>query len=165
MAKRIMGSTPKEDGYRMPGEFEEQKQVWMLWPERQDNWRNGAKPVQKAYTDVAVAISRFEPVTMCVSKEQYANCRARLPEEIRVVEMASNDSWIRDCGPTFIKGEDGTVRGMDWTFNAWGGLVDGLYFPWDADDAVAQKVCEIENVDSYRTEGFVLEGGSFHVLC
>ena len=55
----------------------------MLWPERQDNWRNGAKPVQKAYTDVAVAISRFEPVTMCVSKEQYANCRARLPEEIR----------------------------------------------------------------------------------
>ena len=70
MAKRIMGSTPKEDGYRMPGEFEEQKQVWMLWPERQDNWRNGAKPVQKAYTDVAVAISRFEPVTMCVSKEQ-----------------------------------------------------------------------------------------------
>ena len=163
MAKRIMGSTPKEDGYRMPGEFEEQKQVWMLWPERQDNWRNGAKPVQKAYTDVAVAISRFEPVTMCVSKEQYANCRARLPEEIRVVEMASNDSWIRDCGPTFIKGEDGTVRGIDWTFNAWGGLVDGLYFPWDADDAVAQKVCEIENVDSYRTEGFVLEGGSFHV--
>ena len=163
MAKRIMGSTPKEDGYRMPGEFEEQKQVWMLWSERQDNWRNGAKPVQKAYTDVAVAISRFEPVTMCVSKEQYANCRARLPEEIRVVEMASNDSWIRDCGPTFIKGEDGTVRGIDWTFNAWGGLVDGLYFPWDADDAVAQKVCEIENVDSYRTEGFVLEGGSFHV--
>ena len=37
--------------------------------------------------------------------------------------------------------------------------MDGLYFPWDADDAVAQKVCEIESVDSYRTEGFVLEGG------
>lgn len=52
MAKRIMGSTPKEDGYRMPGEFEEQKQVWMLWPERQDNWRNGAKPVQKAPTQM-----------------------------------------------------------------------------------------------------------------
>ena len=83
MAKRIMGSTPKEDGYRMPGEFEEQKQVWMLWPERQDNWRNGAKPVQKAYTDVAKSghQARFEPVTMCVSKEQYANCRARLPED------------------------------------------------------------------------------------
>ena len=44
-----------------------------------------------------------------------------------------------------------------------GGLVDGLYFPWDQDDLVAQKICEIEHVDSYRTDDFVLEGGSFHV--
>ena len=25
------------------------------------------------------------------------------------------------------------------------------------------KICEIEHVDSYRTDDFVLEGGSFHV--
>lgn len=48
-------------------------------------------------------------------------------------------------------------------FNAWGGLVDGLYFPWDKDDQIARKICEIADVDSYRTEGFVLEGGSIHV--
>ena len=46
MAKRIQGSTPKQDGFRMPAEFEEQEQIWMLWPERPDNWRNGAKPAQ-----------------------------------------------------------------------------------------------------------------------
>ncbi len=51
----------------------------------------------------------------------------------------------------------------DWTFNAWGGLVDGLYFPWDNDDKVAGKICELEGVDRYRTEDFVLEGGSIHV--
>ncbi len=28
---------------------------------------------------------------------------------------------------------------------------------------MAQKVCELEHVDSYRTDDFVLEGGSFHV--
>ena len=91
MAKRI-DSTPKKDGYRMPGEFEPHKQAWMLWPERPDNWRDGAKPAQKAYANVAKAISAFEPVTMRVSKEQYANCCNALPPEIRVVEMASNDS-------------------------------------------------------------------------
>lgn len=163
MAGRIEGSTPKKDGYRMPAEFEPQKQIFMLWPERQDNWRYGAKPAQEAYSNVAKAINRFEPVTVCVSKEQFANCRAHLPAEIRVVEIASNDSWIRDCGPTFIKNDKGGLRAVDWTFNAWGGLVDGLYFPWDADDQVAQKLCEMEGVDSYRTEGFVLEGGAFHV--
>lgn len=163
MARRIVGTTPKEDGYRMPAEFEQQKQIWMLWPERQDNWRNGAKPVQQVFVNVAKAISTFEPVTFCVSKEQYTNCRSQLPDCIRVVEVASNDSWIRDCGPTFLKNAEGEIRAVDWTFNAWGGLVDGLYFPWDLDDQVARKVCEIEEVDSYRTEGFVLEGGSFHV--
>lgn len=66
-------------------------------------------------------------------------------------------------GPSFLIDGKGGLRAVDWTFNAWGGLVDGLYFPWDQDDQVARKVCEIEGVDSYRTEGFVLEGGSFHV--
>lgn len=162
MAKRI-NSTPKADGYRMPGEFEKQKQIWMLWPERPDNWRDGAKPAQKTFVEVAKAISQFEPVTMCASKEQYQNARAMLPEEIRVVEIASNDAWIRDCGPTFVVNDKGGIRGCDWAFNAWGGLTDGLYFPWDQDDLVARKVCEIEGIDTYHTPDFVFEGGSFHV--
>ncbi len=162
MAKRIE-STPKKDGFRMPAEFEPQKQVWMLWPERQDNWRSGAKPAQKTFTEVAKAISQFEPVTVGVSKEQYANARNVLPRDIRVVEITSNDAWIRDSGPTFLTNDKGEVRAVDWEFNAWGGLHDGLYFPWDMDLQVAQKVCEIENVDTYHTPGFVMEGGSFHV--
>ena len=163
MAKRIIGSTPKRDGYRMPAEFEPQSGVWMLWPERNDNWRDGAKPAQKAFLDVATAILQFEPVTVCVSPAQYQNARERLPRAVRVVEMASNDAWIRDCGPTFLVNGNGGVRAVDWTFNAWGGLVDGLYFPWDLDDQVAQKICELAGADSYRTDGFVLEGGSIHV--
>ncbi|MEG0805093.1 MAG: agmatine deiminase [Lachnospiraceae bacterium] len=162
MAKRIIGTTPRQDGFRMPGEFEPQKRIFMIWPERPDNWRNGAKPAQEAYANVAKAIAQFEPITMCVSKAQYANCRASLPENIRVVEISNDDAWIRDCGPTFVINDKGDIRGVDWTFNAWGGLVDGLYFPWDSDDQLAQKVCEFEDIDSYRTD-YVCEGGSIHV--
>lgn len=162
MAKRLTG-TPKQDGFRMPAEFEPQKQIWMVWPERPDNWRNGGKPAQKAFTAVATAIAQFEPVTMCVSPGQYQNARAQLPSNIRVVEMQTNDSWVRDSGPTFVINDKGEIRANDWVFNAWGGLFDGLYFPWDQDDLVAQKICEIEGVDSYRTDDFVLEGGSISV--
>lgn len=162
MAKRI-DSTPRKDGFRMPAEFEPQKQIFMIWPERQDNWRSGAKPAQKVFTDVAKVISEFEPVTMCVTNAQFQNCRNSLPGEIRVVEISSNDAWIRDSGATFLVNDKGDVRAIDWAFNAWGGLFDGLYFPWDQDDLVAQKMCEIEGVDTYRTPDFVLEGGSIHV--
>lgn len=75
MAKRIIGTTPKQDGYRMPAEFEPQQGVWMLWPERNDNWRDGGKPAQKVFADVAKAIARFEKVTVGASVRQYQNAR------------------------------------------------------------------------------------------
>lgn len=112
---------------------------------------------------VAKAIRQFEPVTVLASPEQFLNCRNTLPPEIIVLEMTSNDAWARDCGPSFLVNDDGILRACDWKFNAWGGLVDGLYFPWDKDDIVARKICELENAASYRTEDFVLEGGSIHV--
>jgi len=162
MSKKL-NSTPKKDGFRMPGEFEQHEGCWMIWPERTDNWRLGAKPAQNAFAEIASAIAEFEPVTMSVSNEQFSNARQMLPDYIRVVEMANNDSWMRDVGPTFLVNDKGEVRAVDWEFNSWGGLVDGLYFPWDQDDKIAQKVCEIENINNYRTDGFILEGGSIHV--
>ena len=160
---QTLESTPLQDGFRMPGEFEPHAGCWMLWPERPDNWRLGAKPAQKAFAQVATAIARFEPVTIGVSTSQFRNARQMLPPNIRVVEMASNDSWMRDCGPTFVVNNAGIVRGVDWDFNAWGGLTGGLYFPWDLDDLVPLKVLEIERLDRYKASDFVLEGGSIHV--
>ncbi len=77
--------------------------------------------------------------------------------------MSNNDAWVRDIGPTFVTNDSGVIRGIDWQFNSWGGLVNGLYFPWNLDNKVASKICNIERKDIYRTEKFVLEGGSIHV--
>ncbi len=161
-ALRTLHSFPLKDGFRMPAEYERHSGCWMLWPERTDNWRDGAKPAQSAFAAIATAIAAGEPVTVGASAAQYQNARARLGPAIRVVELSTNDAWIRDSGPTFVIDARGRRRGVDWTFNAWGGLNGGLYFPWDRDDEVAQKVLEIEAADRYRTP-FVLEGGAIHV--
>jgi len=146
----------------MPAEWAHHSGCWLIWPERPDNWRQGGKPAQAAFTAVATAIATTEPVTVAVSFRQFDNARSELPPHIRVVEMTNDDAWIRDCGPTFVVNDAGDVRGVDWDFNAWGGLVDGLYFPWAADDAVARKVLEIEGAARYKAP-FVLEGGSIDV--
>lgn len=158
----LLKTTPAGDNFRMPGEFEPHSGCWMLWPERPTNWRLGAKPAQAAFAAVASAIAIGEPVTVGVSRSQYVNARAMLPDAIRVVELSSDDAWMRDVGPTFVVDDTGQVRGVDWMFNAWGGLSSGLYFPWDQDDLVARKVLEIERCDRYRAP-FVLEGGAIHV--
>lgn len=157
-----LDSTPASDGFRMPGEFEPHSGCWMAWPERSDNWRLGAKPAQEAFAAVAEAIAVSEPVTMAVSDAQFEHCRSVLPPTVRVVEVSTDDAWIRDTGPTFVVGGDGELRGVDWRFNAWGGLEGGLYFPWDRDERAARKVLEIEGADRYRAP-IVLEGGAIHV--
>jgi agmatine deiminase len=98
-----------------------------------------------------------------VSERQLVNARRLLPDRVRVAEIASDDAWMRDVGPTFVVNDrTREIRGIDWQFNAWGGLEKGLYHPWDQDDRVACNVLELERMDRYRAP-FILEGGAIHV--
>jgi agmatine deiminase len=151
-------STPAADGFRMPAEFEPHDGCWMIWPERPDNWRLGAVPAQEAFAAVAEVIAVSEPVTMAVSDAGFERCRSLLSPAVRVVEISSDDAWARDTGPTFVLDGAGERRGVDWHFNAWG----GIYSPWERDERLAAKVLEIEGADRYRAP-LVLEGGSIHV--
>jgi agmatine deiminase len=146
----------------MPGEFEPHAGCWMLWPERPDNWRLDGRPAQAAFAAVAAAIAKFESVTVGASRAQLANARAQLPRNVRVVQLASDDAWMRDVGPTFVVNAHRQRRGIDWRFNAWGGLNGGLYVPWDRDERVARRVLAIERVERYRAP-LILEGGAIHV--
>lgn len=159
---KTIQSTPRADGFRMPAEWERHYGCIMIFPERADSWQYGAYAARKAFVEVASAIAESEFVTVCASEKQYENARRMLPDHIRVVEMSSNDAWARDYAPTFVT-NGGDIRGINWGFNAWGGLADGLYFPWDKDDKMARKLCDLYNKDMYDFGGFILEGGSIHV--
>jgi len=142
----------------MPAEWAPHDRCWMLWPHRPDTWRGHGVPAQRAFADVAKAVVASEPVTMGVAPGLLATARAVLSDAVDVVEMASDDAWMRDVGPTFVVDGRGNRRGVDWVFNAWGGLYDS----WEQDDDVARRVLEHEGDDRYRAP-LVLEGGSIHV--
>lgn len=159
---KILNSVPKEDGFYMPAEFAPHDGCIMIWPERSDSWQNGAYAARRAFAKIAGAISKSEKLIMLVSSKQYETARAMLPSEVRLVECTTDDAWARDVAPTFVINNSGERRGIDWGFNAWGGLVDGLYFPWDNDNHVARKICDLLDNDTYNLRDFILEGGSIH---
>lgn len=156
-----LAGLPAADGYRMPGEFEPHAGTWMLWPERRDTWRDDAAPAEEAFANVATAIVEVEPLTVGVSPRRAERARAALPAAVTLVEMESDDAWMRDVGPTVVVDAAGGRRAVDWTFNAWGGDVHGLYPHWDADDAVAAAVAGHEGLERYRAE-LIQEGGGIH---
>lgn len=59
----------------------------MGWPDSGYLWRDGAKPAQEQYANIAKAISEFEPLTMFANKGEVplppplhpAHARARAP--------------------------------------------------------------------------------------
>lgn len=122
-------STPQADGFYMPAEFAPQERVWMGWPNRPDTFAFGAVPAQRTYAGIANAISEFTPVVMCCNEDDYANCKAVFAdnERVTVLEMSINDAWFRDTGATFLIDGKGNKAATDWHFNAYGGLVDGLF--------------------------------------
>jgi agmatine deiminase len=108
---------------------------------------------------------------------------------IRTIICPSNDSWVRDTGPTFViataaagtgtrtareqeedePAEDdptsssSSLVGLDWGFNAHGhGVQEGYHWPFDADQALAQIVCHQLGYASEDHQNFILEGGSIH---
>lgn len=153
--------TPAADGFRMPGEFERHAGTWMLWPWRGDTWRDDARPAEAAFTAVAAAIAAAEPLTVGVAPHRMDRARAALPAYVRLVDMESDDAWMRDVGPTIVVDDAGRRRAVDWTFNAWGGDVHGLYPDWRADDMVALGVANAEGLSRYRS-ALIQEGGGLH---
>lgn len=139
----------------MPAEWAPHAGCWMAWPCREALWGEGLAAARQAYASVARAVARFEPVTMIVDSVLAAD---QCGGSVSVVEMAQDDSWTRDTGPTFVVDDAGRVAGVDWRFNGWGEV-----YPEHAKDA-AMAATVLDHLDMRRYEApFVLEGGAVHV--
>ncbi len=174
-----MNTLPIEDGFIMPGEYEPHSGTIMIYPTRPGSWGKDRTEAIMAIGAVYKEILKREQLFMLVSTEYLQEARAftddilagmsdcvidrkTARDRLHIIEMESDDAWTRDVGPTFVTDKKGTIRGINWSFNAWGGEVDGLYANWDKDDAVASGFCENQGFDLYDAAPFVLEGGSIH---
>ncbi|MBA0165612.1 agmatine deiminase [Pectobacterium versatile] len=155
-------TTPQQDGFAMPAEWAPHDAVWMIWPYRTDNWREQGVPVQKTFARVAEAIAQNTPVIMGVPARYMADAQKVMPVNVTLVEMESDDAWMRDTGPTIVLNQAGERRGIDWQFNAWGGELGGLYEDWRQDEKVAAQVLDYHQAARYAAP-LILEGGSIHV--
>ncbi len=158
-------TTPKQDGFFMPAEFDAHMGCIIIWPHRAGSWNYGAKPAEKAFINVIKTIAESEQVFVCCQTGKKAAVQDALCgiENVLITEIDTDDSWARDIAPTFVRNAlTHEVRAVNWEFNAWGGTVDGLYAHWDKDNAFAKQFAQEFNIPVYDAAPFVLEGGSIH---
>ncbi|MEV6678836.1 agmatine deiminase family protein [Streptomyces erythrochromogenes] len=147
---------------RMPEESERHLRTYMAWPALTAVWEDRLDAVRGDIADVAYEISRFEPVVMLARPGQAADARYRCGRGARyaidVIEIANDDLWIRDFGPTFVVGP-GAIAGVDTNFNGWGKTGTPYAQPFAHDAAAAAILLDEYGVRRIRA-GFVGEGGS-----
>lgn len=146
---------------RWPAEWERHERTWMAWPsagytlgDSEVEWNTA----RGAWASVANAIAQHEPVTVVVEPSAVAVAREWLHDSITIVEAELNDAWMRDMGPTFVFGPDGTQLGVDWVFNGWGAQ---SWATWDKDAAIARAVLKHTGIASVSS-AMVNEGGGIH---
>ncbi|MDH5833637.1 agmatine deiminase family protein [Luteimonas kalidii] len=148
---------------RFPAEWEPQSAVLIAWPTADTDWAARLADVEDTYIALVAAITRFEPVIVCVSDadvEAYA--RARLSSarvemgRVRFVELPYDDTWLRDTGPITLRSADGFDL-LDFRFTGWGGK-----FGASRDDRVVEVLdaMGLFPQGTRRPIDFALEGGA-----
>ncbi len=150
--------------YVFPFEGAEHLATIVIVPYRTDTWRNDALPAIENYLEVVKAISEYEMVVVIVdSRIDEKICSRFQLRNTHILRFRYDDAWARDSLPVFLKNdEEKRLVGVDFGFNSWGGEVDGLYTPYDDDNALGKNTLLDLMIQRHPAKDFILEGGSIH---
>ena len=150
-------------GLRMPAEWAPHERTLIAWPAREAAWRGTTiEAARDAYAEVVAVVAEFEPVTLVADPAHAKDAKRRVPRDnVEVVPLPLDDSWLRDSGPIVVVGEGGDGRtraGIDFRFNAWG----EAFAPYDDDAEIARLLLDHLGIERFASP-LVLEGGAIAV--
>ena len=148
----------------MPEESDRHTRTWMSFVASDYVWSAQQIPeVKKNLALIAKTIAKYEPVSMLVSANDYDEAVLLLGNPsaynfpIDLVEFETDDLWLRDTGPVFVKSKQGKKYAIDFNFNGWGNKQEH-----SLDSQVAGFIGEHTN-SIIKQSTLTLEGGCFEV--
>ena len=151
--------TPKDLGYRWPAEWEPHAATWIAWPHNRETWPGRFDGIPKLFAQFVATLAQYEPVHILAGGEVVmaeAQSMAGHLGRVTLHDIATNDAWVRDYGPTFLLDATSTEAAIvDARFDAWG----GKYPPWDLDNDVPRQLASRLGCSRF-CPSLVLEGGS-----
>lgn len=148
--------------WRMPIEGHRQDRVWLAWPTTGYTLGDSEADVFEArstWAAVANAASEHQPVTVVVNPGDEAIATKFLSTQIDRLVAPLNDAWMRDIGPSFVIGDDGTLGAVNYVFNGWGGQD---WAEWEHDQHIGRIVAEAAGATLINSD-MTNEGGGIQV--
>ena len=152
--------------YTMPDETQPHEGTWLQWPHHYQygtTYRNRLDATWVAMTKALVASEKVHIIAYNATEKSRITSllnNAGIPmTNIDFKIFQTNDVWVRDNGPIYVKNASGQMIVQDWGFNGW-----GFKTPYSKDNVIPASVATAQalpKVDLNKT--MVLEGGAFEI--
>ena len=151
---------PSKNNRSFATEWDNQDGILISWPHAGTDWAYMLDEVTACYVEMARAILEDDERLVIVAPDA-DDVKASLGQDvdwqrIRIIELPTNDTWVRDYGPIAVS-KDGRTVLTDFTFNAW-----GMKFAADCDNLVTSRLQArgVFKAPLVNYRDLVLEGGS-----
>lgn len=152
--------------YTMPDEAETHEGTWLQWPHHYQYgqlYRNRLDPTWVAMTESLVQSERVHIIAYNSTE------RTRIIDKLTTAGVPltnvdftlcqTNDVWVRDNGPIFVRNANGNLRIEDWGFNGWGNKT-----PYSKDNTVPVSVGNALGMTVINLNSSMkIEGGAYEI--
>lgn len=153
----------KEILYNMPAESSPHEGTWLQWPHKYqygETYRNRLEPT---WVVMASEIVSGENLHIIAYNQQAKERIVSLLTEANVALdkidfylFKTNDVWVRDNGPIYVKDKSGRLTIEGWGFNGWGDKE-----PFNYDDRIPIEVAKAQDMPFVElNKKMILEGGA-----
>ncbi len=151
-----------------PAEWSRHAATWVAWPHNQDTWPGKYEKIPPQFARFLHCLAEQEPVRILASVGPVRDAASEwlAPDNnIELVDVPTNDAWVRDYGPLTVVSDCGQMAMVHWQYNAWG----EKYPPFDADANASKRIADYvrardTNASLVEIESsWTLEGGAIDV--
>jgi len=158
----------------MPGEWEKQKSVWIVWPHNKKDWPGLFHKIPKIISKIVCNLSINQTVNLIIGtskdkltiKQELKKFRNNL-SNIKFHPILTNRIWIRDSGPIFlVNNKERKKIILNFLFNGW-----SKYNDYQKDNKINDKIAKLIKIKKIEPtiiikndlKKVVLEGGAIDV--
>jgi agmatine deiminase len=152
--------------YTMPEESALHEGTWLQWPHQYQYgiiYRNRLDPT---WVDITQALVSGEHVHIIAYNEteksrivSLLNAAGVPLTNISFKIYATDDVWVRDNGPIYVKDSTGKLTILDWGFNGWGNKT-----AFTNCNAIPAKIAADQGITKIDLNNLItLEGGAFEI--
>lgn len=151
----------------IPAEWQPQDATLLVWPTPQSDWTNTLSIIERGYATLTKVIAHKQYVILVCFDETHQQHVTTVCQQhdcnmlhIKLITIETNDTWVRDYGPQFLKHENGEIDYLNLSFNAW-----GEQYAYQHDQAFTNKLYHTFtfNTINHFKSVFIFEGGNLDV--